>query len=147
MFFNPAPEGSAAEPARSAPVSQLADALLKRLPESCKPETRGRVERLLGAGAWTDAALTLVACELPQWQLRRLIYEDGEWLCSLSRQPNLPCEIDDTADARHETVAVAILNAFLEARGRTETGSRRSLPPALRMRQSRGTLVCCDNFA
>ena len=28
------------------------------------------------------AALALVELELPAWKLRRLIYEDGEWLCS-----------------------------------------------------------------
>lgn len=143
MLFNPARENRRRTHVESA--SHLAGTLLKRLPDECKPSTRVRVEQLLNAGAWIDAALALIACELPEWQMRRLVYDDGEWFCSLSRQPNLPCEIDDTADARHEIAAFAIWNAFLEARGRS--GPRPSLPPALRMRQPRGTLVCCDNFA
>jgi hypothetical protein len=61
-----------------------------------------RIDQLIDAGAWNDAALALIELELPAWKLRRLVYEDGEWLCSLSRQPNLPLALDDTADARHE---------------------------------------------
>ena len=30
--------------------------------------------------------LRLLAFELPQWKLRRLMYEDGEWTCSLSKE-------------------------------------------------------------
>jgi hypothetical protein len=42
------------------------------------------LDRLNGAGAWADAAITLVGFELPNWKPRRLVYEDDEWLCSLS---------------------------------------------------------------
>ena len=58
-----------------------------------------RIGRLIEAGAWSDAALTLLELELPAWKLRRLVYEDGEWFCSLSKQPNLPVAIDDTREA------------------------------------------------
>ena len=58
-----------------------------------------RVDQLIEVGAWTDAALALIELELPAWKLRRLIYEEGAWFCSLSREPNLPVEFDDTADA------------------------------------------------
>jgi hypothetical protein len=51
---------------------------------------KARIDRLIEAGAFTEATLALIELELPQWQLRRLIYEDGEWLCCLSRQPALP---------------------------------------------------------
>ena len=43
------------------------------------------IDRLIESGAWTDAALALVEIELPAWKLRRLVLEDGEWLCSLSK--------------------------------------------------------------
>jgi hypothetical protein len=43
------------------------------------------LDRLIEAGAWTDAAITLIGFELPSWSVRRLACEDGEWLCSLSR--------------------------------------------------------------
>jgi hypothetical protein len=46
---------------------------------------KARVDRLIGSGAWTDAVLALVELELPQWKLRHLIYEDGEWHCRSSR--------------------------------------------------------------
>jgi hypothetical protein len=49
--------------------------------------------------------------ELPGWKLRRLVYQDGEWLCSLSKQPNMPEDIDETADAVHEVLPLAILTA------------------------------------
>lgn len=146
MLFNPM-HGRQDLRTHNQPASQLAGAMLKQLPDGCKPGTRERVARLLESGAWIDAALALVACELPQWRMRRLIYEDGEWLCSLSRQPDLPCDLDDTVEARHETAPYAIWNAFLEARGRLEPEPPSSLPSALRIRQRRGTIVCCDNFA
>ncbi len=63
-----------------------------------------RVDQLIEVGAWTDAALALIELELPVWKLRRLIYEEGAWFCSLSRGLNLPVELDDTADASHEVL-------------------------------------------
>ena len=78
-----------------------------------------RIDQLIEAGAWGEAALALIELELPAWKLRRLVYEDGQWLCSLSRQPNLPVALDDTADASHEVLPLAILRAFVEARRRT----------------------------
>jgi hypothetical protein len=104
----------------------------------------GRVDRLLQAGAWADAAMALIELELPAWTLRRAVYEDGEWLCSLSRQPNLPLEFDDTVDARHEKLPLAILRAFVEARSRSESMKTSGVP--LLPRDHAGTL-CCDNFA
>ena len=87
------------------------------------------LRRLIEAGAFTDAALALVEMELPGWKLRRLCYEDGEWHCCLSNQPNLPVGFDDTAEASHEILPLAILTAFLEAQRRTtgarEVGTRR----------------------
>jgi hypothetical protein len=34
-----------------------------------------RVNQLIEAGAWTDAALAMVELELPYWTVRRLTYE------------------------------------------------------------------------
>ena len=80
---------------------------------------RAHLSRLIEEGAWTDAALALIATELPQWSLRRLVHEDGEWLCSLSRCPSIPLDLDDTADASHEDATLAILGAFFEAQRKT----------------------------
>ena len=35
------------------------------------------LDRLIEAGAWTDAAITLIGFELPNWSVRRLVCEDG----------------------------------------------------------------------
>ena len=40
----------------------------------------------VGAGAWLDAIVAMMECELQEWRLRRLLYEDEEWHCSLSLQ-------------------------------------------------------------
>jgi hypothetical protein len=96
----------------------IADACT-RLPVLNRAGKAVRIDRLIAAGAWTDAALALIELELPAWKLRRLVYEDGEWHCCLSKQPSLPVAFDETADASHEVLALAILSAFLEARRRT----------------------------
>lgn len=106
-----------------------------------------RIERLIETGAWTDAALALIAVELPQWTLRRLVCEDGEWLCSLSRLPNLPVEFDDAVEARHDVLPLAILGALLEAK-RQAAVAREVCPATVpHMRPAAGLALCCDNFA
>src|SRR5580692_10911368 len=50
---------------------------------SCATKAK-RIDRLIELEAWTEAALALVELQLPQWKLRRLVYEEGAWLCSLS---------------------------------------------------------------
>ena len=104
-----------------------------------------RVEQLIEAGAWTDAAMALLEAGAPAWELRRLVYEDGEWHCCLSRQRNLPAELDDTADAWHEILPLAILGALAEAR--QKPACRIHVPVAARNRQRGGYVHCCDNFA
>jgi hypothetical protein len=105
-----------------------------------------QVDRSIEAGAWTDAAIALIKVELPGWQLRRLVYEDGEWLCSLSRQPNLPIERDDPADASHEVLALAILCAFVEALRRIAR-ERKTPTATLQVKPGEEQPVSCDNFA
>ena len=60
-----------------------------RLPALNKSSKAAMVDRLIEAGAWTGAALALIELELPAWKVRRLVLDDGEWFCSLSRQPSL----------------------------------------------------------
>ena len=105
------------------------------------------IEHLIEDEAWCDAALALVATELPGWSVRRLLCESGEWICSLTQQPNLPIEFDDAADGRHGVLALAILAAFLEARKRMvaiQTAPGRVIP---RIEPVPGSAMCCDNFA
>jgi hypothetical protein len=84
---------------------------------------------------------------MPNWKLRRLEYEDGEWVCSLSTQPNMPVEIDDTADARHEVLPLAILSAFLDARRKNSEVRETRSPTTPRLRPADVNVICCDNFA
>ena len=118
----------------------------RRMPVMSKSEEAARIERLIESGAWTDAALAVIAFELPDWQLRRLEYDGGQWFCALSRGPNLPAMLDDTADANHELMPLAILRAFFQARRMTEIAPRAtsSVPQVLVATDS---IVCCDNFA
>jgi hypothetical protein len=101
---------------------------------------------LLANGAWTDAGLALLAMELPGWTVRRLVYEDGEWICSLSRQPNLPIAIDDTVDTHHANLPLAILSALSEAQARSNACLPRvqSVP---RVKAPSEYVHCCDNFS
>ena len=48
-----------------------------------------------------------------------LFCEDGEWLCSLSQQPNLPIVLAEPAEGSHPVLALAILRAFVGARARS----------------------------
>ena len=105
-----------------------------------------KVDRLIEAGAWTDAALALLELELPRWKLRRLIYEDGEWLCSLSKQPGLPLDYDELAEADHEILPLAILIALLQAR-RAAAATMAGVNTVPQVRPASGYAVCCDNFA
>jgi hypothetical protein len=110
--------------------------------------TRAKVNRLIESGAWTDATLALVELELPQWKLRRLVYEDGEWFCSLSKEPRLPLDLDELAEAGHENLPLAILIALLEARrAPAVSAARTTAVPQVRSAPRPGLAVCCDNFS
>jgi len=127
----------------------VGDLFCKVIAEACTrlpASSRTRLDQLIEACAWIDAAFALIEFELPAWQLRRLVCEDGEWFCSLSRQPSLPAELDDTADASHDVLPLAILRAFLEARRRIDVGHEVS-SAAPHIRAAGNRMICCDNFA
>lgn len=113
-----------------------------RLP-ALGPATKTALDQFIAHGAWTDAVLLLLGLELPQWKLRRIIYEDGEWHCLLSMQPQLPLELDDGAEAAHEVLPLAILIAFIKAR--SAVANRASSVP--RVSAEPTCTACCDNFA
>jgi hypothetical protein len=103
--------------------------------------------RLIESGAFADAMLALLELELPQWKLRCLIREDAEWHCSISKQLGLPAEFDEMAEANHESLPLAILSAFVEARRHSLTageGPPKSVP---QVRPTQAYAICCDNFA
>jgi hypothetical protein len=110
-----------------------------------KSEPFDRPIELAKIGAWTEAALALIALELPRWRVRRLAYENGEWLCSLSHQPNLPMAFDDCAEATHEILSLAVLRAFVEAcrRGCAMPEAVSIVP---RIQPWPEQAMCCENY-
>jgi hypothetical protein len=128
-------------------LSDIVHATCRRLPSTNRNAKAARVERLIQAQAWTDAALALIDLELPQWQVRRLAYDEGEWHCALSRQRELPDWLDQSIETRHGDLALAILTAFAEAQRVSAPSSRTSVPAVPRHANSLYEPVCSDNFA
>jgi hypothetical protein len=117
-----------------------------RFPAPAQARQTERLAHLVLAEAWTDAALFLIEGELPMRRLRRLIYDGGEWMCSLSRHPGVPIEIDDAADGRHGTRPIAILLSFVEAKRLMTTTERARVVSMLRIKPAIVHRICCDNF-
>jgi len=105
------------------------------------------LDRLVEDCAWCDVALALIELELPAWSVRRLLHEDGEWFCSLSKDSSLPLALDDTADSSHHALPLAILGAFVEAKRRVvaKEPAGRSLVP--QMKPAPAAVICCENFS
>jgi len=101
--------------------------------------------RLIAVSAWTDTAMALLASELPQWKLRRLAYDDGEWHCTLSRQREFPEWLDDGIETHNEDLALAIFNGLIEAARREPVRTPPPTTPRIRIKQRDS--ICCDNFA
>jgi hypothetical protein len=75
------------------------------------------------------------------------VQDGGEWLCSLFKQPNLPVEIDGTADARHEDLPLALLSVLVETKRKAHDAREPRLPLLPHIRPAIGTIACGDNFA
>jgi hypothetical protein len=104
------------------------------------------IDGMMEAAAWTDAAIALIDVELPNWSVRRLVCEDGEWLCSLSRHPHVPMFLDKPVERNHRVLALAILRAFVAARFKSVATYRvTSSVPQVGVRPA--YVFCCDNFA
>jgi hypothetical protein len=80
-------------------VVEIIDNTCRRFPSIGQTEKTARIERFIGAEAWTETALALIDLELPQWQIRRIVYDEGEWHCALSRQRELPEWLDESIEA------------------------------------------------
>ena len=127
-------------------MSDVIGQACRRFPSLGQSEKSFRLERLLESGAWTDAALALIDLELPQWQLRRIAYDEGEWYCALSRQRELPDWLDSAIEGRHADLAVAILSAFVEAQRVATSTSRTSVPAGPQDANPMYEPVLCDNL-
>jgi hypothetical protein len=120
---------------------------LSARPPVRRTERTARIERLIKSDAWTDAALALIELELPQWQVRRIVYDDGEWHCALSRQRELPEWLDQSIEASHADLPLAILSVFVDAQRVSAPSVRTSVPTVPRGAHLLYEPVCCDNFA
>jgi hypothetical protein len=121
--------------------------ICRRYPSMDQAGKTARIERLIASEAWTDAALALVDLELPQWHVRRIAYDEGEWHCALSQARELPEWLDQSIEACHADLPLAILSAFVAARQVTAPLDKTSVPTVRRERTQLYEPVCCDNFA
>lgn len=136
-----------AEVVTTALMSDVIKLGCRRFPSVGQSAKTARILRLIESTAWTDAALALIDLELPMWQVRRLAYDEGEWHCALSRERELPEWLDQSIEARHSDLALAILSAFVEAQSISVTLTRPSVPEVPRERSSLHQSLCCDNFS
>jgi hypothetical protein len=127
-------------------MAETIDTACRRFPSSGQSEKTARIEQLIRSEAWTDAALALIDLELPLWQIRRLAYDEGEWYCALSRQRELPDWLDQSIEARHADLSLAILSAFVEGQRVSAPATRPSVPAAPREVKPFYEPVGCDNF-
>ena len=118
-----------------------------RLPTVRRTGDFHRLERLIESGAWTDAALALLALELPQWHLRQIVYDAGEWHCTLSRQCEFPDWLDEPIEACHPDLGVAILIALLHARDEGAFAAEDGATTYADTDRSIDMPFCCDNFS
>jgi len=146
---NPAELGDRLHNAYAVTAEFLSDVIkqtCRRFPSTGRSGKTVRIERLIESGAWTDAALALIDLELPQWQLRRIAYDEGEWHCALSRERELPDWLDQSAEGRHADLALAILSALVEARRISAPADRTSVPIVPRTTEAFYEPVLSDNF-
>ena len=128
-------------------IAEIISESCRRFPSQSQTGKTARVERLIASGAWTDAALALIDLELPQWQVRRIAYDEGEWYCALSRERELPDWLDQSIESHHADLALAILGAFVEAQHVSAPTSKTSVPVVPQDANPLYEPVCSDNFA
>jgi hypothetical protein len=131
------------------PTCSLMDRVVAECPRFNVLKQTGKVRHFdawCEAGAWFEAASALIASELPNWSVRRLVKDSGVWFCSLSRSPNMPFEFDDIVEASHEDTALAILLTFVEAK-RTHPFAAPAARQVSDITSDDCYRICCDNFA
>ena len=133
--------------ADAALVNEVIGAACRRYPSLGQTEKTVRIEQLIRSAAWTDVALALIDLELPMWQVRRLAYDVGEWYCALSRQRELPEWLDQSIEARHADLSLAILSVFVEAQRVSAPASRTSVPGVRNTTRDLYEALSVDNFA
>ena len=114
--------------------SCIVDVAFSRQKMPVRAGKTGCLNRLIEREAWFEAALELVALAHPAWTPRRLVYDDGEWICSLSSMPSLPLFLDPMAEFTHAHPTLAILGALLELSAGRPSGGIHSTQAAAHIR-------------
>ncbi len=127
-------------------LSHVIASSCRRFPSAGQREKTKQIERLIASEAWTDAVLALFGVELPQWKVRRIAYDEGEWHCALSRERELPDWLDQSIEAHHPDLALAMLCAFVDARLAGVPSSQTSVPAVPYDANASCAPLCCDNF-
>jgi hypothetical protein len=128
-------------------MSEVIGTACRRYPSLGQSEKTVRLDELIRSSAWTDAALALIDLELPLWQVRRIAYDEGEWYCALSRERELPDWLDQSIEARHQDLSLAILSAFVEVQRISQKQSRPSVPAVTRTGLDFYEPLSVDNFS
>jgi hypothetical protein len=128
-------------------LSEVIGESCRRFPSVGQTGKTARIERLIETGAWTDVALALIDRELPQWQVRRIVYDSGEWHCALSRERELPEWLDQSIEAHHGDLPLAILSAFVNVQRVSTPLGRPSVPTVPHEASALYEPVLTDNFA
>jgi hypothetical protein len=128
-------------------ISVVIEAACRRFPSVGQSEKTARIERLIASEAWTDTVFALIELELPRWQVRRIAYDEGEWHCALSRERELPEWLDQSIEAHHPDLPLAILSAFVDAQRISSPSTRTSVPIVQRDANALYEPLCSDNFA
>ncbi len=132
------------------PTSELVSAILvgtaRRLSLPSSAANAVQLSQFIDAGALTEAALALINLELPQWKLRRITYDEGEWYCALSRERELPEWLDEAVEARHTNLTLAILSAYIETVRQIEMSRQPNRPSVPQTQREQYEPVCCDNY-
>ena len=141
-------QANAADEATSELLTKIVIATERRLSLPSQAAGAARLRQLIEADALTEATFALIDLELPQWKLRRITYDGGEWHCAMSRERELPEWLDEAVEARHASLTLAILGAYIETVRQIEVSrepNRPSVPQTRALMQYEP--VCCDNFA
>jgi hypothetical protein len=138
---------SSADEATSELISAIVVATAQRLSVPGAAANAVQLRHLIDAGALNEAAFALINLELPQWKLRRITYDEGEWHCAMSRQRELPEWLDQAIENSHASLTLAIVSIYIETLRQIEASREPSRPSVPQTRGDQFEPVCCDNFA
>ncbi|MBY0380541.1 MAG: hypothetical protein K2W78_01275 [Xanthobacteraceae bacterium] len=133
---------SAAQPTEAAFIEVLETS--ERVAHAGQGRAAANLKRLISCEAWTEAALASIEVLTPRWKLCRLIYDGGEWFCSLSSHRDLPDWLDQVIESHHRDIGLSILTAVVEAMRNDD--ANRTPQTHKRLRVMPEALVLCENF-